>query len=214
MNIETVTCMGCGLAVRLWVGRHTKPYCSVYCRGVSGDRAKLDSQHFEKNRAKSARELMIQTKKEAFKEAKKKQLPSQEFYRSDAWRQLRYKVFARFGRKCMVCGLEGGRLHVDHIKPRVRFPELELDINNLQILCEECNIGKLDIDYTDWRPKWLRDQSKEGLLNFMKSIAMEHRRYPPDGNLIMHRSLMLNLLIVCGASLEEAEKFYNTIPMV
>ncbi|MFC6439812.1 HNH endonuclease [Bowmanella sp. JS7-9] len=34
-------------------------------------------------------------------------------------------------------------LHVDHVKPRAKFPELALDINNLQILCETCNLGKL-----------------------------------------------------------------------
>ena len=50
----------------------------------------------------------------------------------------------------MVCG-STERIHVDHIKPRSKYPELELDINNLQVLCEDCNIGKSNIDETDWR---------------------------------------------------------------
>jgi 5-methylcytosine-specific restriction endonuclease McrA len=42
-------------------------------------------------------------------------------------------------------------MHVDHILPRSKFPELELDIDNLQVLCEECNLAKSNIDTTDWR---------------------------------------------------------------
>ena len=43
------------------------------------------------------------------------------------------------------------RIHVDHIKPRKLFPHLALDVNNLQILCHECNHGKGNWDQTDWR---------------------------------------------------------------
>jgi len=44
-------------------------------------------------------------------------------------------------------------LHVDHIKPRSKYPELSLTFSNLQILCEDCNFGKSNIDQTDWRPE-------------------------------------------------------------
>lgn len=53
----------------------------------------------------------------------------------------------------MACGQKKGFIHVDHIKPRSIFPSLELDISNLQILCEACNLGKGAWDQTDWRPK-------------------------------------------------------------
>lgn len=72
------------------------------------------------------------------------------FYDSREWRELRYKVIKKHGRSCMACG-SVERIHVDHIKPRSKYPELELDINNLQILCEDCNLGKSNIDETDWR---------------------------------------------------------------
>ena len=42
-------------------------------------------------------------------------------------------------------------MHVDHIKPRLRYPELALDMNNLQVLCAICNHGKGGFDETDWR---------------------------------------------------------------
>ena len=44
------------------------------------------------------------------------------------------------------------RIVVDHIKPRSRFPGLELDPDNLQILCSDCNMGKSNDDCTDFRP--------------------------------------------------------------
>lgn len=29
--------------------------------------------------------------------------------------------------------------HVDHIKPRIQFPELAMAASNLQVLCEHCH---------------------------------------------------------------------------
>lgn len=80
---------------------------------------------------------------------------AEEFYRSDEWRRLRYKALRKYGGKCQCCGAPpalNAPLHVDHIKPRSRFPELALDIDNLQVLCEDCNLGKGASDTTDWRP--------------------------------------------------------------
>lgn len=59
----------------------------------------------------------------------------------------------KHGAKCQCCGSEGHYvpLHVDHVRPRYTHPELSLDINNLQILCEDCNLGKGAWDATDWR---------------------------------------------------------------
>lgn len=76
------------------------------------------------------------------------------FYASKEWARLRYMAFERYGTRCMVCGgdkSEGVRLHVDHIKPVRKYPELALDINNLQILCAHCNRGKGSEFETDWR---------------------------------------------------------------
>lgn len=78
-----------------------------------------------------------------------------DFYLSDAWREVRYRALALHGGACQCCGARptaGHPLHVDHIKPRSRFPELALELSNLQILCEDCNLGKGARDQTDWRP--------------------------------------------------------------
>lgn len=76
------------------------------------------------------------------------------FYLSDEWRDVRYRALLKHGGACQCCGATpspGRPLHVDHIKPRSKFPELGLDISNLQILCVDCNLGKRAWDQTDWR---------------------------------------------------------------
>ncbi|MFA5049341.1 MAG: HNH endonuclease [Patescibacteria group bacterium] len=80
----------------------------------------------------------------------------QEFYMSEEWRSLRYNILKKYKGCCCLCGRSyqkhGVVIHVDHIKPRSKYPELELDENNLQLLCEDCNLGKSNKDSIDWRP--------------------------------------------------------------
>lgn len=81
-------------------------------------------------------------------------LPAAKFYSSREWRTIRYMALNHYGNTCMACGVspkQGAIIHVDHIKPRSVFPELSLDFSNLQILCEDCNIGKSNKSKTDWR---------------------------------------------------------------
>lgn len=86
-----------------------------------------------------------------------------DFYRTDSWRKLRYKVLAYYGSKCMLCKTEKGSMHVDHIKSRSKFPQLELDFNNLQVLCRDCNMGKSAWDDHDFRggKTWGEDPAQE-----------------------------------------------------
>lgn len=67
------------------------------------------------------------------------------FYRTREWQKLRWQVLRDSDGRCGMCGRgrdTGTVLHVDHIKPRSRFPALELSAANLQVLCEDCNLGK------------------------------------------------------------------------
>lgn len=78
-----------------------------------------------------------------------------DFYASWEWARLRYRTLQKAGRTCMCCGAtpgDGAKIHVDHIKPIRRFWHLRLDPNNLQVLCEPCNMGKGSWDETDFRP--------------------------------------------------------------
>ncbi|MFG1594112.1 HNH endonuclease [Halobacteriovorax sp. CON-3] len=67
------------------------------------------------------------------------------FFNSNTWKGVRYKVLRRDGGVCSLCGrgrCDGVILHVDHIKPISKNWNLRDDIDNLQVLCEDCNIGK------------------------------------------------------------------------
>lgn len=80
-----------------------------------------------------------------------------DFYNSRQWRELRYLALRCADGACQCCGARassGVQIHVDHIKPRSRYPELQLCLDNLQVLCADCNIGKGAWDDTDWRSHW------------------------------------------------------------
>ena len=78
-----------------------------------------------------------------------------DFYETKEWRRVRLDALAKNDGRCCLCGrskvVHGVVLHVDHIKPRSKYPELELDPDNLMVLCEDCNLGKSNRYETDWR---------------------------------------------------------------
>lgn len=82
-------------------------------------------------------------------------MPSVLFFLTPEWRNLRYQALKRSHGKCECCGrspaAHGIALHVDHVKPRSKHPKLALELSNLQVLCETCNLGKGNQDSTDWR---------------------------------------------------------------
>ncbi|ACL63206.1 HNH endonuclease [Methylobacterium nodulans] len=120
------------------------------CQGVRGNR-KAPHQARLKN-------LLARATKEAGHlgdEVPPARMKRQGFYWSDEWRAVRYQALKLHGGACQCCGARGTKrapLHVDHIKPRSRYPHLALEISNLQVLCEDCNLGKGASDDTDWRP--------------------------------------------------------------
>lgn len=137
--------------------RRTCPRCGappgIPCQGRSGDRRAPHASRL----GRYAREV----KRTEQKPIKARPVVSnQVFYNSPAWRRLRYSVLRDANGLCQCCGAgptRGKPLHVDHIKPRSRFPELEMEASNLQVLCADCNLGKGATDTIDWR------QSDRGL---------------------------------------------------
>lgn len=91
-----------------------------------------------------------------------KKAEAKTFYSSWEWKKARFEILKRYGPVCMLCGSED-RIVVDHIKPRSKFPELELDLDNLQVLCNDCNMGKSNDDYTDFRPDGLTNAELDEL---------------------------------------------------
>lgn len=72
------------------------------------------------------------------------------FYLDEPWLSLRKRVLAHYGKKCMKCGSKD-YIAVDHIKPRSLYPELELDFENMQVLCRSCNSHKSNKHLHDFR---------------------------------------------------------------
>ena len=81
----------------------------------------------------------------------KKTKHNEDFYASRPWQELRYQALLKHGRKCQCCFATNIELHVDHVRPISKYPNLALDFNNLQVLCRACNLGKSNKDETDFR---------------------------------------------------------------
>lgn len=113
---------------------------------------------FKDPEAKKPEKFVKHIAKSNNKKKKKQTRFTGDFYKSEEWRKLRYRVIQKYGGRCMLCGRShaehGVVVHVDHIKPRSVAPELELSFDNLQVLCEDCNIGKSNNDSNDYRPNF------------------------------------------------------------
>lgn len=106
-----------------------------------------------------ARKASLSVKQDRMKDAdlaESVRTASADFLESFAWKQLRRQVLQKYGHSCMCCGRSPSNpklIHIDHIKPRNRFPELALHFDNLQVLCAQCNKAKGNKHATDYRPK-------------------------------------------------------------
>lgn len=122
---------------------------------IAKDKKKLRRKDRQQKRRIARERKALAGKVQALAPEGTPKTPASEFYRSDAWRQLRYEVLRLYGGECALCGrskrLHGVMIHVDHIVPRSLNPSLELEMSNLQLLCEDCNKGKSNFDTTDWR---------------------------------------------------------------
>lgn len=121
---------------------------------------------------------------------------SDEFLQTYEWRRLRMEVLKRDGARCACCGAtpkNGAVMNVDHIKPRKTHPELALDGNNCQVLCNACNQGKGNWDDTTWRDPIRRPERSQvpsqnaagpylAMIRYVlqrPKLALEFRTFPP-----------------------------------
>lgn len=58
---------------------------------------------------------------------------------SKEYQEWRSQVFERDNWTCKGCGVRGGSLHADHIKPFALFPELRFELTNGRTLCVPCH---------------------------------------------------------------------------
>lgn len=77
--------------------------------------------------------------------SKRSNKKSDPFYVSTPWLRLRRLALIRDNWCCRHCGISvrgKGKARVDHILARSQYPELELDLDNLQSLCPPCDNRK------------------------------------------------------------------------
>lgn len=120
-----------------------------------GFRKRLNKQKKKELKKQRRKEIILEKRARRVQKAKRyvsaPKSGNDSFYDSREWRELRYKAIKEYGRKCSACFATDRKIHVDHIKPISKYPELKLTFDNLQILCEDCNLGKSNKDETDWR---------------------------------------------------------------
>ncbi len=123
--------------LELYLSQHNYPFRWKSYINIFGSIGKL---------AQLIVEVQEGTKEE--KELYKRQI-SRKTIREPISARLRYQVLKRDGEKCKKCGISPKHtatvvLHVDHIIPVTKGGKT--DIDNLQTLCEKCNLGKSSLD--------------------------------------------------------------------
>lgn len=66
-------------------------------------------------------------------------LLSDEIRKSIKYKQWREKVFKRDDYTCVWCGVRGGELQADHIRPQSVFPHLRFRLSNGRTMCVGCH---------------------------------------------------------------------------
>lgn len=111
------TCKQCGIRFLSGDGR-IHVFCSRRCKGLASiDRLQL-------NRGVKPRTYL-------------KTNPRKRGAAED--REWRERVFKRDDFTCQSCGVRGGRLEADHIKPVSGFPALRHELANGRTLCVDCH---------------------------------------------------------------------------
>ena len=77
------------------------------------------------------------------------------------WHQWKQAIADHCDGRCVYCAIPEGRFggirnfHIEHFRPKVKFPKLENDIRNLYLACAICNVLKCD----DWPAEPVADHS-------------------------------------------------------
>lgn len=65
------------------------------------------------------------------------------------YKQWRQEVFERDDYTCVLCGVRGGNLEADHIKPWAYYPAIRYELSNGRTLCLPCHRATFK-DLKDW----------------------------------------------------------------
>lgn len=147
---------GCSYhTIRKWLKKHnltfTKKEVASYTDTWNKGLSKEDQPNYGNIYDKEARQKM----RESARKGKNSNLyidgsSKDRSFRQKVWDwQNKYKnyILKRDGGKCNECG-STENLEIDHKKPVSQFPELAMDLENLQILCKTCHQEKTNNEST------------------------------------------------------------------
>jgi 5-methylcytosine-specific restriction endonuclease McrA len=151
--------MPCPMSVdgEQWVRDNFAYICARYQEKFSAKPESAKKPKISKAKRKARRALdrrITRADKPVAQKLRGIDVKSDAFLSTYEWRKVRMMALKKYGPRCQCCGAtpaDGAVMNVDHIKPRKLFPDLALDVANLQILCHDCNHGKGNWDKTDWR---------------------------------------------------------------
>jgi len=93
----------------------------------------------------------VEAKVLAFAEERQRDIEERKaFYSSPEWKLLRAQIIKDQGTTCADCGRHISKVEdvtVDHKHPRSKHPELALTLDNLRVVCRQCNSRK---GASDW----------------------------------------------------------------
>jgi hypothetical protein len=91
--------------------------------------------------------------------------------RSPQWYSVR-KKFLKYHPRCIACSTTS-KLEVHHIKPYERYPELELDLDNMMTLCRYCHLvfGHFK-DFSTYNPNVVSDTIFYNASKFRNSVKI------------------------------------------
>lgn len=69
----------------------------------------------------------------------------------DSWRDLKVHLYKVFPYKCMKCYKQNCEIHADHVLPKSKHSSHKYKLDNLQVLCRECNLEKSNKNKIDYR---------------------------------------------------------------
>jgi hypothetical protein len=55
------------------------------------------------------------------------------------YKEFRKLIFKKHNYTCQLCGQIGGYIHLHHIRPKAKYPELLLVKENVTVLCKDCH---------------------------------------------------------------------------
>lgn len=142
---EFFFCELCFKSIRNLYGAPLIRFCSKKCYGKSGE---INISGLQKGRAWNKGLLGYRKGHPGYVKMKGENNPAWKggitpentrIRNSNAYKKWRVEVMERDNFTCQFCSKRGGDLHVDHIKPFSKFPDLRMEISNGRTLCVPCH---------------------------------------------------------------------------